>query len=325
MNTPLTLRKTPIAFIRLLFVVEFLFALLPFLATLAFRAQDEYNQTALAQSLSYSLLFTIVLTSLQILIVSLSFLGWYLSVYQIDQQAVYQKFIESRELLALADLRNIEIRQGWLGRRANYGNLRLEDSSRGPIITLKDIPGPVSIANQIERLAAASPKMVAAPVEKPLPELIAGGESQHVEFKSSILWDYRQGKMNKSLSEPILKNVAAFMNSAGGSVLVGVDDDGSILGLEADFAAMKKPNADGFELIFNNAFNRMLGVEFRQWVQLDFPEIEGQTICVIRVQPAPRPVYYNHQGREDFYIRAGNASQPLPVSKAAAYIQERFK
>ena len=60
--------------------------------------------------------------------------------------------------------------------------------------------------------------------------------------------------MNKNLSIPIIKNVAAFMNTAGGTLLVGINDDGKVLGLDADYAVMKKPNTDGFELIFNNAF-----------------------------------------------------------------------
>jgi predicted HTH transcriptional regulator len=138
------------------------------------------------------------------------------------------------------------------------------------------------------------------------------------------LWDYRQEKMNKNLSVPIIKNCVAFMNTAGGTLLVGVNDDGNVLGLDADYRVMKKPNTDGFELIFNNAFSQMIGAEFRQFVQLSFPEIEGKTICLIAVQPGTSPAYFRHQGKEEFYIRAGNASQPLPVSKVTAYIRDRF-
>jgi predicted HTH transcriptional regulator len=131
--------------------------------------------------------------------------------------------------------------------------------------------------------------------------------------------------MNKNLSVPVLKNVAAFMNTAGGTLLVGIDDEGKVLGLDADYGVMKKPNTDGFELIFNNAFTQMIGTEFRHFVQLSFPEIEGKTICLIAVQPSTSPVYFRQQGKEDFYIRAGNASQPLPVSKATAYVHHRFQ
>jgi hypothetical protein len=87
---------------------------------------------------------------------------------------------------------------------------------------------------------------------------------------------------------------------------------------------LKELLTNGFELIFNNAFSKMIGAEFRQFVQLSFPDVEGKTICLITVEPGTSPAYIRNQGKEEFYIRAGNASQPLPVSKATAYIQNRF-
>jgi predicted HTH transcriptional regulator len=138
------------------------------------------------------------------------------------------------------------------------------------------------------------------------------------------MWDYRQQKVNKNLYEPVLKNVVGFMNSTGGTVIIGVDDDGEVLGLESDYQAMRKPNADGFENVFNMAFNKMVGVEFRRFVGVTFPEIEGKQVCVITTRPATQPAYLTHQGKESFYIRAGNACQPLTVSQAARYIRDHF-
>jgi hypothetical protein len=323
----ITTRKNLFVFLRSLAIIEFFFALLPFIASVLFSAQDEYNQTPLAQSLSYTLLFTIVLTSLQILIVSAAFFSWYLPIVQIDRQSIAYKRAgapDFRELISTDAIQRVKIRQGLVGRRLDYGNLLIYGNSSDRVVKLKDIPNPIGTANQIEKWTAERLKLTPLNETRPVVELIANGEGQFVEFKSSILWDYRQEKMNKNMNLPIIKNVAAFMNTAGGAVLVGVNDEGKILGLEADFAVMKKPNPDGFELIFNNAFTQMIGAEFRHFVQLSFPEIEGKMICQITVQPATNPVYFRHQSKEDFYIRAGNASQPLPVSKATAYIQDRF-
>jgi predicted HTH transcriptional regulator len=190
---------------------------------------------------------------------------------------------------------------------------------------IRDIPDPIGNANLIEKWAAELQNIKPHIEIKTPKELITNGEGQFVEFKSSILWDYHQEKMNKNLSIPIIKNVAAFMNTAGGTLLVGIDDDGQVLGLDADFGVMKKPNTDGFELIFNNAFSQMIGTEFRHFIQLSFPQIEGKTVCLIAVQPSISPIYFRQRDREDFYIRAGNASQPLPVSKVTTYIQNRFR
>jgi hypothetical protein len=327
-NNSLTIHKTPFLFLRYLVIIEFFFAFLPLIASLIFPIRTEYNETALAQELPYNLLLTIVVTILQILIVAISFFSWYLPVFKIDNQKINYRRAGSadfRELIRMDAIKRVKIRQGWLGRRMDYGTLQIYGNSTDREVKLKDIPNPIGIAHQIENIAAdhLSPPM--PPEIKSANELIADGENQFVEFKSSLIWDYRQKKINKNLSIPILKNITAFLNSSGGTLLVGINDDGDVLGLDADFAVMKKPNPDGFELIFNNAFNNMIGVEFRPFVQLSFPEIEGKTICLIAVQPATKPVYFAHQGKEDFYIRAGNASQPLSVSKATSYIQEHFE
>jgi hypothetical protein len=323
-----TIHKTPFLFLRYLVVIEFFFALLPLVAALVIPLlRAEYNDTALAQSLSYNLLLTIIVTTLQILIVSISFFSWYLPVFQLDRQKIAYRRAGSadfRELISMDAVERVKIRQGWLGRRLDYGTLLVYGNFTDQPIRLKDIPNPIGTARQIEKWAAGHSSPTLPQAIKSADELIAVGEGQFVEFKSSILWDYRQEKMNKHLSVPIIKNVAAFMNTAGGTLLVGIDDDGDVLGLDADFAVMKKPNPDGFELIFNNAFAQMIGAELRPFVQLSFPAIEGKTICLIAVRPATSPVYFRHQGKEEFYIRAGNASQPLSVSKATAYIRDRF-
>jgi predicted HTH transcriptional regulator len=155
-------------------------------------------------------------------------------------------------------------------------------------------------------------------------QLIAGGEGQFVEFKASLQWDYRQQRVNKELYEPVMKNLAAFMNSSGGYLLIGVSDDGEVLGLEADLRAMQKGNLDGFENKFNVAFNTMIGAEFRRFVQATFPQVNGVIICLLATKPANEPVYLHNKGEESFYIRAGNGSQPLSLSKAARYIQSHF-
>ena len=71
-------------------------------------------------------------------------------------------------------------------------------------------------------------------------------------------------------------------------------------------------------------FASMVGMENRQFIQVAFPAVEDKVVCVIGVQPAPHPVYLSYQGKEEFYIRTGNSSQALPVSKAVHYMRGRF-
>jgi hypothetical protein len=65
-------------------------------------------------------------------------------------------------------------------------------------------------------------------------------------------------------------------------------------------------------------------LDLRSEYQASAEEIDGKTICLLSVSPAGTPVYLTFKGKEDFYIRTGNASQPLPVSKAMRYVQTRF-
>ena len=83
-----------------------------------------------------------------------------------------------------------------------------------------------------------------------LEDLIAEGESDSVELKSSLRWDYKEQCVNKKLEEVIVKSVAAFANGQGGTLLIGVADNGEILGLESDYAGLG--DRDKFELHLRN-------------------------------------------------------------------------
>ena len=69
--------------------------------------------------------------------------------------------------------------------------------------------------------------------------LICKGESETLEFKSSLRWDMKNSKKDIKLEEVIIKTIAAFNNSEGGILLIGVGDDGSILGLDSDYSTFR--------------------------------------------------------------------------------------
>ncbi len=315
-------RKSPFLFLRRLVLIEFFFALLPFGVAALVNLRGGYEGTFLASSVSYTLFLVIVATTIQVLIIVLTFITWYLPLYVIDSQRIrYRRGTLSGEtkLVNTQSITNIAPKQGWIARRLDYGTLIVSSSESDDAVHVKDIPDPVNYVELIQRLVEP------APFEpKPAPDLITSGENQYVEFKSSLMWDYRRQMANKDLYEPVMKNVAAFMNTRGGAVLIGVDDEGAVLGLEPDLKTLRKPNVDGFENVFNMAFNKMIGVEFRRFVDVGFPEIDGKTICVATARPSVQPAYLTHKGTEKFYIRTGNSSQPLSVSKAAQYIRTHF-
>ncbi len=156
--------------------------------------------------------------------------------------------------------------------------------------------------------------------ENDLEEMLRSGEHERLEFKTSFRWDDHRKQINKELEKTVMKTAAAFLNSDGGHLLIGVDDQGRSLGLEKDFASLPKKDADGFENHFNNIFNQMIGPEFRRLVQLSFENVSDKKICLVRVEPSHRPAYLKNGNSEDFYIRTGNVTTPLKMSEVTAYL-----
>lgn len=162
--------------------------------------------------------------------------------------------------------------------------------------------------------------------------LIAQGESAQLEFKSTARWDLKENKKNPVMEEIILKTVAAFLNSEGGTLLVGVDDDGNILGLQPDYQTLKKKNRDGFELwLTNDLLLKSMGKEFAPCLSISFHIINHKEVCRIQAKPAPEPVYIHirnpksGQSEECFFIRTGNSTNKVDTPRAITnYVKTRW-
>lgn len=162
-------------------------------------------------------------------------------------------------------------------------------------------------------------------------KIISKGESEFVEFKSSLRWDYREEKVNKNLEQVILKSINAFANAKGGNLFIGVSDDMEILGLEKDFSTLQKQDADYFELHLRKLIVNQYGIGFsNDKLNVIFPILEGKTICLIRIARADNPLFLktkNKQGTEveKFYVRSGNASHELSsLTEINKYVKRRF-
>ncbi len=151
-------------------------------------------------------------------------------------------------------------------------------------------------------------------------EVIAAGENDGLEFKSTLRWNLRSNKPDKAMEIACLKTMAAFLNSEGGTLLVGVEDDGHILGIGAD----KFPNEDKFLLHFNNLINQHLGLETVDSFSFDIQHLENGIILIVDCNPSPVPVYVIHDRKEDFYVRIGPGTRPLTTRDAMEYIRNHF-
>src|SRR5579863_8439434 len=121
----------------------------------------------------------------------------------------------------------------------------------------------------------------------------------------------RQKKPNEELEEVIVKTVAAFMNSGGGTLFIGVDDYGHAIGLEYDYHTLKKQDSDGFQNFLMTLFANAYGKDISSLlIRVDFYELDGEEVCQVGVDSAPKPVYApDGAGGENLYVRAGNSTR----------------
>jgi hypothetical protein len=155
--------------------------------------------------------------------------------------------------------------------------------------------------------------------------LIRRGESHHVEFKSSARWDYREQRKNRTLEDVIVKTIAGFMNADGGTLLIGVDDGGDVLGIEPDVALVKPQNTDGLEnWLVSSLLKRRLGAAALAHVAVSFEPVDGLDLCRVDVKQSREPVVADY-GPDDsrFFVRTGNSTNQLD-EEADVYIRRHF-
>ena len=155
--------------------------------------------------------------------------------------------------------------------------------------------------------------------------LIADGENKRVEFKSSLRWDMDEGKVNKVLEDVVVKTIAGFLNTEGGTLLIGVDNTGGAIGLAGDYGTLNGQSRDAFELHLQQIVARDLGEALSaSYLTVNFHKIDGEDICQITVDPSDQPVYVENSNQALFYVRNGNLTRALPVDETVQYVQHRW-
>jgi len=164
-----------------------------------------------------------------------------------------------------------------------------------------------------------------------LAEMIGDGESEELEFKQTLRWDTKEGRINKALEDVVIKTVAAFANShEGGTLLIGVTDAGDAVGLDQDYSALGDADRDKFELHLRNLFGTAFGQAFTSAkLRISFPQVDAVEICQIDVHAADQAVIVevkdkNGAKSEKLYVRSGNSSPEMPLSEVQAFLAQRF-
>jgi hypothetical protein len=156
-------------------------------------------------------------------------------------------------------------------------------------------------------------------------QLLQQRETDKLEFKAALRSD-QNGSLDEKLEHRVIQTVAAFANAAGGTLIIGVEDESRrVIGLEKDYTLLKG-NGDLFERHLRQLFQSRFGHAVTILnVKVSFCELDGVVICRVDVEPFSEPVFLKSVGREEFYVRNGNANLPLHGLELAKYLKQRFR
>jgi hypothetical protein len=153
-------------------------------------------------------------------------------------------------------------------------------------------------------------------------------ESDTVEFKSSLRWDYKLQKENPVLEKQVVKAVVGFLNSeTGGNLVIGMNDEKQVLGLEPDYSTLnERPNRDGFEQKLQQVLFAAIGERCcARWLKISFCSLQGKDLCLVKINPASEAIYSREKDSQDtLYVRIGNTTRPLNAREAVAFAADRW-
>ncbi len=179
----------------------------------------------------------------------------------------------------------------------------------------------VGLTRRWGRQLRAMPTLADDPAsfQEKLLALIREGESPTLEFKSTMRTNLKSGKPGKEIELAWLKGVVGFLNSDGGTLLIGVDDAGEILGLQAD----NFENEDKCLLHFKNLVNQHVGAEYSRHIQGELRNVSGKQILVVCCDRADGAVFLMIGKNEEFHIRSGPSSMKLTPRQMLHYLNTR--
>ncbi|WP_224983841.1 GmrSD restriction endonuclease domain-containing protein [Geomonas agri] len=150
--------------------------------------------------------------------------------------------------------------------------------------------------------------------------LVAQGEGTSIEFKGTLRTNLHTGEKDQRMEMGILKTIAAFLNSHGGNLVVGVLDDGSPVGVEAD----KFENDDKMLLHLDNLVKDRIGPQHSLNIQSRFDDYEDKKVLIVECKKGKAPVFVKDGSIERFFVRGGASTAELSASQTQEFIKQRF-
>jgi hypothetical protein len=174
------------------------------------------------------------------------------------------------------------------------------------------------IADAYELLAKNGPTSTEASFS--VTDLVSQGEDTTTEFKGTLRTNLHTGEKDQRMEMGVLKSIAAFLNTRGGTLVIGVLDDGNPIGVEAD----KFDSDDKMLLHLDNLIKDRIGAQHSLHIQSRFDDYRDKRVLVVECKSGKAPVFVKDGAVERFFVRAGASTQELSASQMNEFVRQRF-
>jgi len=152
--------------------------------------------------------------------------------------------------------------------------------------------------------------------------IVREGESKRREFKETLSLDVKKQTKEKYIETSALKTVVALLNSDGGTLLIGVADNGLIPGIDHEIVKFHKGNTDNFLKHLKNVLKNRVGEEHYPYFDYQLVSVDEKHILEIECRQAEDPCYLDGS---EFYVRTNPATDKLEGPKLVEYVRHRFQ
>ena len=156
-----------------------------------------------------------------------------------------------------------------------------------------------------------------------------GVENEKTEFKSSIV--YPAGETGPNIDKQlgiICRTIAGFMNANGGTLYIGMGDNGYVCGIENDYSHLNegdvdfdyKANDDHYVLRITNYLCKILGRIAGTLVNINIEQDNDKKYCVVNIKKASRPVWFDGN---KLFVRIVNTNRMMKNDEVTQFVLER--
>jgi type I restriction enzyme R subunit len=183
----------------------------------------------------------------------------------------------------------------------------------------------IRVDAEFASLVAAQLGVVGGTALRTISELVDNDEDFAVEFKSTARWDLRENQPSKAMEDAVVKTVAGFLNTDGGTLLIGIGPDRQVIGLDYDYSRVKPSNGDGFVNWLTTHLTNALGHAAVMRTRARIAIHDGHEICRLDVAQSSRPVWAKtSKGDRVFFVRKNNSTRNLPDAELQLYLADRW-